>query len=48
VLNKFWMSTQNFNNNFNDANFGSIIKATVGQGSVNFPSQIQFAFKLLF
>ena len=48
VFNKFWIPLENFNNDPNNANFGSIIRGTVGQGNANFPRQIQLAFKMVY
>lgn len=48
VINTFYMPLQQFNNNPNDSNFGSIIKGTVAQGNANFPRQIQLAAKFIF
>ncbi len=48
VMNTFYMPLQQFNNNPNDSNFGTIIKGTVAQGNANFPRQIQFAVKFIF
>ena len=39
---------QQFNNNPDDSNFGTIIKSTVAQGNANFPRQIQFGVKFIF
>lgn len=48
VLNTFYFPLQQYTNDPNDANFGSIIKATVAQGNANFPRQIQLAVKFIF
>ncbi|MDQ6676513.1 MAG: carboxypeptidase regulatory-like domain-containing protein [Acidobacteriota bacterium] len=48
VFNKFWIPLQNFDNDPNSANFGTIIRGTVGQGNANFPRQIQLAFKMIY
>ena len=48
ISNTFYFPLQQFVNNPEDSNFGSIIKGTVGQGSANFPRQIQFAVKFIF
>lgn len=48
VFNKFWTPLENFNNNPNDANFGTILRGTVAQGNANFPRQIQLAFKMIY
>ncbi|MBI3683539.1 MAG: hypothetical protein HY235_24450 [Acidobacteria bacterium] len=47
-FNTFWFQAAQFNNNPDDSNFGSIIKATVAQGSANFPRQVQLAVKIIF
>lgn len=47
VFNTFMFHQQNFNNDPENSNFGTITKATVGQGSANFPRQIQLAVKLI-
>lgn len=47
VTNTYMFHRQNFNNNPNDANFGSIIKGSVGDGETNFPRQIQLAVKFI-
>ena len=47
VFNKFMFHQQNFNNNPEDAKFGSIDPASVGIGSSNFPRQIQIAVKAI-
>jgi hypothetical protein len=48
LMNTFYFPLQQFNNNPDDSNFGSIIKGTVAQGNANFPRQIQLAVKFLF
>ena len=48
VTNTFFMGLQQFNNDPNSSNFGSIIKGTVAQGNANFPRQIQLAVKFIF
>ena len=48
VVNTFYLPIQQFTNNLDDANFGSIIKGTTAQGNANFPRQIQFAVKFIF
>jgi hypothetical protein len=48
IMNTFYLPIQQFTNNLDDANFGSIIKGTVGQGNANFPRQIQLAVKIIF
>ncbi len=48
IFNTFYFPLEQFNNNVDDANFGSIIKSTVAQGNANFPRQIQFAVKFIF
>ena len=48
VFNTYWMPLQQFNNDGNSAQFGQIIKGTVGYGNANFPRQIQLGLKLVF
>lgn len=48
ILNTFYLPLQQFNNDPNDSNFGTIVKGTVGQGNANFPRQIQLAVKFIF
>jgi len=48
VFNTFYFPQAQFNNDPNSSNFGTITKATVGQGSANFPRQIQLAVKFIF
>ena len=48
VFNTFYFPQAQFNNDPNSSNFGTITKATVSQGSANFPRQIQLAVKFLF
>jgi hypothetical protein len=48
VTNTFYMPLQQFINDPNDSNFGSITKATAAQGNANFPRMIQFAVKFIF
>ena len=48
IFNRFWIVRQQFNNNPEDTNFGSINKGTVSQGNANFPRQIQLRFKVIF
>jgi hypothetical protein len=48
VFNTFWAPLQQFGNNADSANFGQILKGTIGQGSANFPRQIQLGFKFIF
>jgi hypothetical protein len=48
LMNTFYFPLQQFNNNPDDSNFGSIIKGTVAQGNANFPRQIQLAIKFIF
>jgi hypothetical protein len=47
VMNSFFINTLQFNNNASDANFGSIIKATVSAPQSNYPRQIQVGIKFL-
>jgi hypothetical protein len=47
VMNSFFINTLQFNNNASDANFGSIIKATVSAPQSNYPRQIQMGIKFL-
>jgi hypothetical protein len=48
VFNTFYFPLQQFNNNPEDPNFGTITKGTVAQGNANFPRQIQLAVKFIF
>jgi carboxypeptidase family protein len=48
IMNTFYLPIQQFTNNVDDANFGSIIKGTTAQGNANFPRQIQLAVKFIF
>jgi hypothetical protein len=48
IMNTFYFPLQQFNNNPDDSNFGTIIKSTVAQGNANFPRQIQFGVKFIF
>jgi len=48
IFNRFWILKQQFNNNPEDTNFGSITKGTVAQGNANFPRQVQLRFKVIF
>jgi len=48
IMNTFYLPIQQFTNNLDDANFGSIIKGTTAQGNANFPRQIQLAVKFIF
>ncbi|MBM3736842.1 MAG: hypothetical protein FJW39_13750 [Acidobacteria bacterium] len=48
VFNTYWFYAGNFNNNPEDANFGTIIKSNVGFGSTSFPRHIQLAVKFIF
>src|SRR4051794_34136259 len=48
VFNTFWAPLQQFDNNPENATFGSIIKGTIAQGNANFPRQIQLGFKFIF
>ena len=47
VLNSFFINTLQFNNDPTNANFGSIIKATVSAPQSNYPRQIQLGVKFL-
>ncbi len=47
-FNTFMLHRQLFNNNPEDANFGTIIKGTVAQGNANFPRHVQLAVKFIF
>jgi hypothetical protein len=47
-FNTFMFHRQLFNNNPEDANFGTIIKGTVAQGNANFPRHVQLAVKFIF
>ncbi|MES1257465.1 MAG: TonB-dependent receptor [Acidobacteriota bacterium] len=48
VFNSFWPNTQQFANNPDAATFGQIILGSTGQGSANFPRQVQLGFKFIF
>ena len=48
IMNKFYLPLENFVNDANNANFGSIIKGSTAQGNANFPRQIQFAVKFIY
>ncbi|MBM3785613.1 MAG: carboxypeptidase regulatory-like domain-containing protein [Acidobacteria bacterium] len=48
TFNTYWFYAGNFNNNPEDANFGTIVKSNVGFGSTSFPRHIQFAVKFIF
>jgi hypothetical protein len=48
VMNTFYFPLQQFSNDPESTNFGSIVKATVGQGNANLPRQIQLAVKIIF
>jgi hypothetical protein len=47
VMNSFFINTLQFNNDPTNANFGSIIKATVSAPQSNYPRQIQMGVKFL-
>jgi hypothetical protein len=47
VLNSFFLVRSQFNNNPENANFGSVEKAAVSAPNSNYPRQIQLAIKLL-
>jgi hypothetical protein len=47
VMNSFFINTAQFNNDPTNANFGSIIKATVSAPQSNYPRQIQMGLKFL-
>jgi hypothetical protein len=47
VMNSFFVNTLLFNNDPTNANFGSIIKATVSAPQSNYPRQIQMGVKFL-
>jgi hypothetical protein len=47
VMNSFFINTLQFNNDPTNANFGSIIKATVSAPQSNYPRQIQLGVKFL-
>jgi hypothetical protein len=47
VMNSFFINTLQFNNDPNNANFGSVIKATVSAPQSNYPRQIQMGVKFL-
>jgi hypothetical protein len=47
VMNSFFINTLQFNNDPTNANFGSILKATVSAPQSNYPRQIQMGVKFL-
>ncbi|MCU1236775.1 MAG: hypothetical protein JWP63_4742 [Candidatus Solibacter sp.] len=47
VMNSFFVNTLQFNNDPTNANFGSILKATVSAPQSNYPRQIQLGVKFL-
>jgi hypothetical protein len=47
VMNSFFINTAQFNNDPTNANFGSIIKATVSAPQSNYPRQVQLGLKFL-
>ncbi|MBL8219815.1 MAG: TonB-dependent receptor [Bryobacterales bacterium] len=47
LMNSFFVVAQQFNNNAENANFGSVIKAQMSAPNSNYPRQIQLAIKLL-
>jgi hypothetical protein len=47
VMNSFFVNTLQFNNDPTNANFGSILKATVSAPQSNYPRQIQMGLKFL-
>ena len=47
VMNSFFINTLQYNNDPTNANFGSIIKATVSAPQSNYPRQIQLGVKFL-
>ena len=47
VMNSFFINTLQFNNDPTNANFGSILKATVSAPQSNYPRQIQMGLKFL-
>jgi hypothetical protein len=48
IMNTFYFPIQQFTNNPDDSNFGTIIKGTTAQGNANFPRQVQLAVKFIF
>ncbi len=48
ATNTFMLYRQNFNNNPESADFGSIVKGNVGFGEANFPRHVQLGMKLIF
>ena len=48
TFNTYWFYGGNFNNNPEDANFGTLLKDSVGFGSTSFPRHIQLAVKFIF
>jgi len=47
VMNSFFINTAQFNSDPTNANFGSIIKATVSAPQSNYPRQVQLGLKFL-
>jgi hypothetical protein len=47
VMNSFFVVAQQFNNNPENVNFGSVIKAQISAPNSNYPRQIQLGLKLL-
>jgi hypothetical protein len=47
LLNSFFLVSSQYNNNPENVNFGSIVKAAVSAPQSNYPRQIQFGVKLL-
>jgi hypothetical protein len=48
LMNKYQFPLLQFNNNPEDANFGSLTPATAASTAASYPRQIQFAVKLIF
>ncbi len=48
TFNTYWFYAGNFNNNPEDANFGTLQKSNIGFGSTSFPRHIQLAVKFIF
>lgn len=47
LMNSFFVVAQQFNNNAENVNFGSVIKAQMSAQSANYPRQIQLGLKLV-
>ena len=47
LLNSFFLTQAQFNNNPENVNFGTIVKTSVSAPNSNYPRQIQLALKLI-